>query len=189
MLPLKNSVQCKSAVIRLQLRRQKIRNLIKQQRREIAGLLKSGEDENARILVEQIIKDEYKCDAYDELEVYCEELVARLNLISMSKCVAPASYPPTSHSLFGRLNSWHTSRGCIVSLCHHILLWHCQSHVTVSLSHCLTVSLTISHYCTVSLTHTLSHSHTHTLSHITLSQCLAVSLCLTRDFCFTGDQE
>lgn len=78
-------VQCKSAVIRLQLRRQKIRNLIKQQRREIAGLLKAGEDENARILVEQIIKDEYKCDAYDELEVYCEELVARLNLISMSK--------------------------------------------------------------------------------------------------------
>jgi len=78
-------VHLKTCLIRLGLRKTKSKNNIQRQRREISILLAKGDDENARILVEQIIKEEYRGEAFEELTVMCEELQARLAVITTSK--------------------------------------------------------------------------------------------------------
>jgi len=81
--------QLKLAVSRIKLQKQKKDNSIKNQKREIAELLKAGKDESARIKVEGIIRDDFIIEAFDILELFCELILARLGVIQISKECPP----------------------------------------------------------------------------------------------------
>lgn len=57
------------------------------QRMEIAGLLKNGKEESARIKVERIIREDFLMEAMEILELYCELLLARFGLLEQMKYV------------------------------------------------------------------------------------------------------
>eukprot|EP01117_Protostelium_nocturnum_P010337 TRINITY_DN3716_c0_g1_i4.p1 TRINITY_DN3716_c0_g1~~TRINITY_DN3716_c0_g1_i4.p1 ORF type:complete len:376 (+),score=99.45 TRINITY_DN3716_c0_g1_i4:214-1341(+) len=78
-------VQLKLAITRLKLQKTKKENNIKNQKREIAELLKLGKDESARIKVETIIREDFLIEAFDILELFCELLVTRLGVIQISR--------------------------------------------------------------------------------------------------------
>ena len=79
----------KLAINRLRLQRNKKQQAIKVQRHEIASLLTLGKEDSARIKVEQIIQEDNVLEAYDVLELYCELLSARMQII-----VASVECPP-----------------------------------------------------------------------------------------------
>jgi len=67
--------QCKThlklAVNRIKLLKNKKDNNIKNQKREIAELLKCGKDESGRIKVENVIRDDFIIEAYEIIELFC----------------------------------------------------------------------------------------------------------------------
>eukprot|EP00965_Chrysotila_dentata_P218431 6190572-Pleurochrysis_carterae.AAC.1 len=71
----KCKVNLKMLVNRFQLLTQKKANLAKQQKRQVALLLRDDKEANARILVEHIIREDYT------LESYTEQLIARFNVL------------------------------------------------------------------------------------------------------------
>ena len=75
----------KTCLIRVNLRKTKTINGIQKAKRDIANLLIKGDDENARVLVEQIIKDEFLCEAFEEFIAMLEETCARIGMITTSK--------------------------------------------------------------------------------------------------------
>ena len=77
----KTKVNLKMLVNRFNLLTQKKANLAKQQKRQIALLLKDDKEANARILVEHIIREDYTLESYDLLRQYTELLLARLNVL------------------------------------------------------------------------------------------------------------
>lgn len=77
--------QLKLAISRIKLQKNKKDNNIKNNKREIAELLKNGKDESARIKVENIIREDFVIEAYEILELFCELLLARLGVIQISK--------------------------------------------------------------------------------------------------------
>jgi len=77
--------QLKLALSRLKLQKSKKDNLVKNQKREIADLLRSGKDESARIKVEGIIRDDFLIEAYEIIELFIELLLSRLGVINISK--------------------------------------------------------------------------------------------------------
>jgi len=81
--------QLKLAISRIKLQKQKKDNNIKNQKREIAELLKAGKDESARIKVEGVIRDDFIIEAFDILELFCELVLARLGVIQISKDCPP----------------------------------------------------------------------------------------------------
>ena len=75
----------KSCLIRLNLRKNKATAAVEKARRDIVVLLKGGDDEKARIIGEQGIKEEKLVEALEELKAICEEVVSRLGVISSSR--------------------------------------------------------------------------------------------------------
>ncbi|KAK4764011.1 hypothetical protein SAY87_013449 [Trapa incisa] len=75
----------KMAVARIKLLRNKRQTVVKQMRRDIAILLQSGQDATARIRVEHVIREENILAANEFIELFCELIVARLQIIRKQK--------------------------------------------------------------------------------------------------------
>ncbi|KAG5418124.1 IST1 [Candida metapsilosis] len=71
----------KMAISKLKFTQEKKVALTKQQRRQLAELLKAGKESSAKIRVENIIRDDIYIELLEYLELYCELLLARLNMI------------------------------------------------------------------------------------------------------------
>lgn len=78
-------VNLKLAISRLKLQKNKKENQIKDTKREISELLKSGKDESARIKVEGVIREDFIIEAHEILELFCELILARLGVIQISR--------------------------------------------------------------------------------------------------------
>merc|ERR1719161_1996289 len=85
----KCKVQLKMLVNRLNLLESKKGNLAKAEKRNVAMLIRDDKEHNARILVEQIIREDYTLEAYDLLKQYTELLIARLNVIIVEDELKP----------------------------------------------------------------------------------------------------
>lgn len=72
----------KMAVHRFGILTNKKTNLIKQDKREIAELLRNGKEEKARIKVEHVIRQDFTIEAYEILELLCELVHERMRLIA-----------------------------------------------------------------------------------------------------------
>ncbi|KAH9824006.1 regulator of Vps4 activity in the MVB pathway-domain-containing protein [Melampsora americana] len=82
-------VQVKLSLQRLRMVIEKMEASAKVSRREIATLIEKGKIETARIRVETIISDDVHIELLEILELYCEILSARVNLIECSSVVDP----------------------------------------------------------------------------------------------------
>ncbi|KAJ4349211.1 Vacuolar protein sorting-associated protein ist1 [Ascochyta clinopodiicola] len=85
----KLKVQLKLSISRLRMVQQKDTAKAKQQRREMAQLLEIGKLQSARIRVENIIRSDITTELHEILELYCELLLARSQLLDQ---------PTPSHS-------------------------------------------------------------------------------------------
>ena len=83
--------QLKMAVTRFTIASNKKSALMKQQIREIAKLLAEDppKEEKARIKAESLIRDDNTVEAYEILQLHCELLAERINLITQSKDCPP----------------------------------------------------------------------------------------------------
>ncbi|KAH7119119.1 regulator of Vps4 activity in the MVB pathway-domain-containing protein [Dendryphion nanum] len=77
----KLKVQLKLSISRLRMTQQKDAAKAKQQRREMAQLLEAGKIQSARIRVENIIRSDITTELHEILELYCELLLARSQLL------------------------------------------------------------------------------------------------------------
>ncbi|EOA83398.1 Vacuolar protein sorting-associated protein ist1 [Exserohilum turcicum] len=77
----KLKVQLKLSISRLRMVQQKDSAKVKQQRREMAQLIESGKVQSARIRVENIIRTDITTELHEILELYCELLLARSQLL------------------------------------------------------------------------------------------------------------
>ncbi|ODV81493.1 DUF292-domain-containing protein [Suhomyces tanzawaensis NRRL Y-17324] len=71
----------KMAISKLKFIQEKKTALTKQQRRQLAELLKQGKESSAKIRVENIIRDDIYIELLEYLELYCELLLARITII------------------------------------------------------------------------------------------------------------
>lgn len=85
--PTRLKVQLKLAINRLRMLQAKKTSLNQQNRREIGTLLEKGKEESARIRVEHIIRDDLFIEAMENLELYCDLLLARFGLLESYKSV------------------------------------------------------------------------------------------------------
>lgn len=85
----KCKVQLKMLINRLNLLTQKKGNLAKSEKRKVAELLRDTKEHNARILVEQIIRDDYLLEAYDLIKQYTEMLISRFSVIQLETELKP----------------------------------------------------------------------------------------------------
>jgi hypothetical protein len=83
--PSKLKSHLKMAQTRIELLKNKKRNGIKVQQRQIADLLRQGKDESARIKVENVIRDDFIIEAYEILELFCDLVQSRIQLIAESR--------------------------------------------------------------------------------------------------------
>ncbi|KAJ6252291.1 ist1 [Anaeramoeba flamelloides] len=83
--PTECKVTLRLAIKRIKLLRQKKENNVKLQRRQIATLLSNGKDRSARIKVEQVIRDDFLVDAYEMLELLCDLLLVRFQVLKSEK--------------------------------------------------------------------------------------------------------
>lgn len=74
-------VSLKTAISKLKFIQDKKTALAKQQRRQLADLLKQGKESSATIRVENIIRDDIYVELLEFIELYCELLLARISLI------------------------------------------------------------------------------------------------------------
>ncbi|KAG5241563.1 Regulator of Vps4 activity in the MVB pathway protein [Salix suchowensis] len=72
----------KMAVARIKLLRNKREAVMRQMRRDIALLLRSGQDATARIRVEHVIREHNVFAANEFIELFCELVVSRLSIIA-----------------------------------------------------------------------------------------------------------
>ncbi|KAF2203120.1 DUF292-domain-containing protein [Delitschia confertaspora ATCC 74209] len=77
----KLKVQLKLSISRLRMVQQKDSAKAKQQRREMAQLLEAGKIQSARIRVENIIRSDITTELHEMLELYCELVLARSQLL------------------------------------------------------------------------------------------------------------
>ncbi|KAF2147499.1 uncharacterized protein K452DRAFT_293904 [Aplosporella prunicola CBS 121167] len=77
----KLKVQLKLSISRLRMVQQKDTALAKQARRSMAQLLEQGKIESARIRIENIIRSDITTELHEILELYCELLLARSQLL------------------------------------------------------------------------------------------------------------
>ncbi|KAF2455236.1 increased sodium tolerance protein-like protein 1 [Lineolata rhizophorae] len=77
----KIKVQLKLSIARLRMVQQKDTAIAKQQRRAMAQLIEQGKTESARIRVENIIRSDITTELHEILELYCELLLARSQLL------------------------------------------------------------------------------------------------------------
>ena len=83
--PTKCKTQLRLCVSRIKLLQNKEALTIRQQRKDIAKLLASGKEDSARIRVEALIQEQSCSIAYEILELYCELLSVRVQLMKMNK--------------------------------------------------------------------------------------------------------
>jgi hypothetical protein len=83
--PNKTKTQLRLCVSRIKLLQNKKNLIIRQQRKDIAGLLANGKEDSARIRVEALIQEQGCSIAYEILELYCELLSVRVELMKMNK--------------------------------------------------------------------------------------------------------
>ncbi|CAN1340742.1 IST1-like protein [Linum perenne] len=83
--PAKCKTALKMASSRIKLLRNKRDVQLRQLKREVAQLLAAGHDRTARIRVEHVVNEEKTMAAYELIEIYCELIVARLNMIESQK--------------------------------------------------------------------------------------------------------
>ena len=76
----KCKVNLKMLQNRFALLQQKKTNLAKQQKRQVAMMLKDDKEAQARILVEHIIREDYTLESYELLRQYADLILARLNV-------------------------------------------------------------------------------------------------------------
>jgi vacuolar protein sorting-associated protein IST1 len=81
--PNKCKLYLKSAVVRMNLKKKKGQEQNKQMEKEISELVKQEKDEMARLRVEQLVREQRLLEAYDVLELFCEIIITRLQLIHM----------------------------------------------------------------------------------------------------------
>ncbi|KAH3675440.1 hypothetical protein WICMUC_002729 [Wickerhamomyces mucosus] len=74
------------AISKLRFTQTKRTALAKQQRRLMAELLSLGKEESARIRVENIIREDIYIELLEILELYCELLSARIQLLDQKTC-------------------------------------------------------------------------------------------------------
>jgi len=77
----KLKVQLKLSISRVRMVQQKDSAKVKQQRREMAQLIEVGKVQSARIRVENIIRTDITTELHEILELYCELLLARSQLL------------------------------------------------------------------------------------------------------------
>ncbi|EDU44583.1 Regulator of Vps4 activity in the MVB pathway [Pyrenophora tritici-repentis] len=77
----KLKVQLKLSISRLRMVQQKDSAKVKQQRRDMAQLIEAGKVQSARIRVENIIRTDITTELHEILELYCELLLARSQLL------------------------------------------------------------------------------------------------------------
>ncbi|PSN64529.1 DUF292-domain-containing protein [Corynespora cassiicola Philippines] len=77
----KLKVQLKLSISRLRMVQQKDTAKAKQQRREMAQLIEAGKIQSARIRVENIIRSDITTELHEMLELYCELVLARSQLL------------------------------------------------------------------------------------------------------------
>ncbi|KAE9985962.1 hypothetical protein BLS_002984 [Venturia inaequalis] len=77
----KLKVQLKLSIARLRMTQQKDTAIAKQTRRQMAQLVEEGKIESARIRVENIIRSDITTELNEILELYCELLLARSQLL------------------------------------------------------------------------------------------------------------
>lgn len=87
--PNKLKVNLKLALTRIRLQKQKKMNGVINQKRDVAGELAAHNEENARIKVEQIIKDDFAVEAYDILELFLEEVTTKIKVLEAGRVVPP----------------------------------------------------------------------------------------------------
>ncbi|KAF8012655.1 hypothetical protein BT93_I0723 [Corymbia citriodora subsp. variegata] len=84
-----SSSKCKTAakmtVARIKLLRNKRQAVVKQMRRDIALLLQSGQDATARVRVEHVLREQNILAANELIELFCELIVARLQIIAKQR--------------------------------------------------------------------------------------------------------
>ncbi|EGW31224.1 uncharacterized protein SPAPADRAFT_61800 [Spathaspora passalidarum NRRL Y-27907] len=80
--PLRLKTSLKMSLSKLKFLQEKKTALCKQQRRQLADLLRQGKESSATIRVENIIRDDIYIELLEYLELYCELLLARINLIT-----------------------------------------------------------------------------------------------------------
>lgn len=85
----KAKVQLKMLINRLNLLSSKKGNLAKAEKRKVAMLLREDKEHNARILVEQIIREDYTLEAYDLIKQFTEQLLARFNVVITEQDLKP----------------------------------------------------------------------------------------------------
>eukprot|EP01088_Endostelium_zonatum_P003578 TRINITY_DN14775_c0_g1_i1.p1 TRINITY_DN14775_c0_g1~~TRINITY_DN14775_c0_g1_i1.p1 ORF type:complete len:963 (-),score=292.17 TRINITY_DN14775_c0_g1_i1:305-3193(-) len=81
----KCSMLLKLAVNRIQIHRTKKIEGCNQHKREIAGLLNEGKDELARVRTVSVIFEDYMVEVLNAIELYCETINARLQLLASQK--------------------------------------------------------------------------------------------------------
>mmetsp|Transcript_6291 Transcript_6291/g.13847 ORF Transcript_6291/g.13847 Transcript_6291/m.13847 type:complete len:425 (-) Transcript_6291:697-1971(-) len=81
----KCETQCRLALGRIKLLRNKRTLQIKQYRKEVAELLRTGKQDYARIRVEGVIREQLMLQAYETLELYLELMAVRSQLIDKTK--------------------------------------------------------------------------------------------------------
>ncbi|KAL4284587.1 hypothetical protein GQ457_16G003180 [Hibiscus cannabinus] len=81
-----DKIALKLAIPRIKLMKNKREARFKQLKKELAELLESGKDQTARIRVEHAVNEEKTMAAYDLLEIYCELIAARMQMIESQKC-------------------------------------------------------------------------------------------------------
>ncbi|KYQ91720.1 IST1-like protein [Tieghemostelium lacteum] len=86
--PNKLKLNLKLAQNRIQILKTKKANLARDEKKHISELLRSKNEESARIRVETVIRDEYLIECYNILQVLCELLLNRINLI-LATCEIP----------------------------------------------------------------------------------------------------
>lgn len=87
----KLKVQLKLSISRLRMVQQKDSAKAKQQRREMAQLIEVGKVQSARIRVENIIRSDITTELHEILELYCELLLARSQLLEQSPTPAASN--------------------------------------------------------------------------------------------------
>ncbi|EME28370.1 uncharacterized protein Gasu_42080 [Galdieria sulphuraria] len=91
----KCKVLLKGGENRIRLQKSKLANSVKLQQREVAVLLEGGKDELARIRAEQMVRDELLIESYEIVEVLCETLLTRHNLLALNfHATKENPYPP-----------------------------------------------------------------------------------------------
>lgn len=99
--PAKCKTQLRLGTARIKLLRNKKLSQIASDRREVAEFLRNGQESNARLRVEHIIREQNLIEGYDLLFVYAERITAQLTVIDSQKTCPPELREDISTLLYG----------------------------------------------------------------------------------------